>query len=86
MIKNKNNFCGSCYKFDVIFATIISHPSELFTPSLEEDKKSYPVFDHYVENTFLIWLHMNWFDNIFDEIFDYLINKYHNKNLNLLKV
>ena len=56
------------------------------TPSLDEDEKSYPIFDDYVENTFLIWLHTNWFDNIFDEIFDSLINEYHNKNVNLLKV
>ena len=56
------------------------------TPSLEEDKKSYPVFDDSVENTFFIWLHTNWLDYFFNQIFDRLINKYQNKNLNLLKV
>ena len=56
------------------------------TPSLSDVEKSYPVFDDHIENTFLIWLPMNWLDNIFDKIFDSLINEYHNKNVNLLKV
>ena len=56
------------------------------TPSFADVEKSYPVFDDHIENTFLIWLPMNWLDNIFDKIFDSLINEYHNKNVNLLKV
>ena len=58
----------------------------MHTPSLDGVEKSYPVFDDYVENTFLIWLHTNRLNNIFDEIFDSLINEYQNKNVNILKV
>ena len=48
-------------------------------PSLDEEEKSYLVFDDYVEYTFFIWLHMSWLDYFFHEILHSLINEYQKK-------
>ena len=56
------------------------------TPRLEEEEKSYLVFDDYDENTLFILLLTHLLSYFFNKIFDRLINKYHNKNLNLSKV